>query len=74
LVINVSVVFNVRGLRGVVKHKTIKLLARDQKVDFVAIQETKMETVLDNMCYNLSGDGDCEWVFLPSMGNNGGIL
>jgi hypothetical protein len=66
--------FNVRGLGGVVKHKRIRELVREQHVDFLAIQETKLEVTTDKLCYYLWGDQDCDWAFLPSIGNSGGIL
>lgn len=66
--------FNVRGLGGRVKRKRVRELVREQHVDFLAIQETKLEVVTDNLCFSLWGDKDCEWAFLPSRGNSGGIL
>jgi hypothetical protein len=52
----------------------IRELVQSQRVDFLAIQETKMEVVSDAVCRNLWGDDDCQWVFLPSVGSSGGIL
>jgi exonuclease III len=66
--------YNVRGLGGAVKRNAIKEFIRKEKVDFLAIQETKMETITDSFCYNLWGGEDCQWVFLPAVGNNGRIL
>jgi hypothetical protein len=66
--------FNVRGLGGLVKRKRVRELVREQRVDFLAIQETKLELITDKLCYSLWGDNDCEWAFLPSIGNSGGIL
>ncbi|MCH90743.1 transposon TX1 putative protein, partial [Trifolium medium] len=39
-------------------------MIRHDKVDFLAIQETKMEEVSENLCYNLWGSEDCDWAFL----------
>lgn len=66
--------FNIRGLRGRQKQNKIKELVRSSNVDFLTIQETKMEKISDSLCYRLWGSDDCEWEFLPSEGNNGGIL
>ncbi|WJX33388.1 hypothetical protein P8452_21600 [Trifolium repens] len=33
-----------------------------------------METITDSFCYNLWSGEDCQWVFLPAVGNNGRIL
>jgi len=66
--------FNVRGLRGRQKKNKIKELIRDHKVDFVPIQETKMEVITTRLCQSLWGSDDCDWAFLPSEGNRGEIL
>jgi len=41
-------------------------------VDFLVIQETKLEVVTENLCYSLWGDKHCEWAFFPLMENSGG--
>jgi hypothetical protein len=41
---------------------------------FLALQETKLETISDNLCYSLWGSEDCNWFYLPSVGASGGIL
>jgi hypothetical protein len=66
--------FNIRGLGGAVKRNSIKELLRKENVDFLALQETKLESISDSVCYGLWGDEDCQWVSLPSVGNSGGIL
>jgi exonuclease III len=66
--------YNVRGLGDVVKRKRIRDLIRNNKIDFLAIQETKLEVISENLCYGLWGSCDCDWVFLPSEGRSGGIL
>jgi exonuclease III len=45
-----------------------------ERVDFLAIQETKLEVVSDSVCYSLWGNNDWEWVSCPAVGNSGGIL
>lgn len=66
--------FNCRGLGGRVKRNKIKELICSQNLDFIAIQETKMETISDSFCHYLWGSTDCDWAFQPSVGNSGGIL
>ncbi|MCI06232.1 endonuclease/exonuclease/phosphatase family protein [Trifolium medium] len=66
--------FNIRGLGGKVKRRRIRELVRDHKVDFLALQETKMETILDDFCQSLWGSADCSWAFVPAVGASGGIL
>ncbi|WJX47013.1 hypothetical protein P8452_33752 [Trifolium repens] len=65
---------NIRGLGGAVKRNSIKELLRKEKVQFLAVQETKMESLSDEFCYGLWGGEDCQWVYLPSVGNSGGLL
>jgi hypothetical protein len=57
-----------------VKRRKIRDLVRCENVDFLAIQETKMETFPDNFVVNLWGSNDCGWAVLPAVGNSGGIL
>jgi hypothetical protein len=52
----------------------LKELVRKEKIDFLAIQETKLESVSDALCYSIWGSEDCHWCFLPDVGNSGGIL
>jgi hypothetical protein len=59
---------------GGVKKRRIRELVRHNKVDFLAIQETKLEDISSALCYNLWGSDDCQWSFRPSEGNSGGIL
>lgn len=66
--------FNVRGLGGRVKRNKVKELVRLNNIDFLVIQETKMEEVSYSFCKSIWGSDDCEWAFLPSEGNSGGIL
>jgi len=66
--------FNARGLGGVLKRKKVRELVSGQKVDFLAIQETKMEVISESVCRNLWGDDDFLFAFLPSVGISGGIL
>lgn len=63
---------NIRGLG--VKKKKIKDLIRSNKLEFLAIQETKLETVDGSLSEYLWGDASCEWEFSPSIGRFGGML
>lgn len=65
---------NIRGLGGKVKKKKIKGLVNSNKLDFIAIQETKLETIDNRLCEYLWGDTSCDWVFSPSVGRSGGML
>jgi len=52
--------FNVRGIGGRVKKNKIRDLVKHNNVDFLAVQETKLEEVTSSLCYYLWGDEDCE--------------
>lgn len=66
--------FNTRGVGGLLKRKKIRELVKEQRVDFLAIQQTKKEVITEALCRNLWGDDNFRWAFLPSVGNSGGIL
>lgn len=65
---------NIRGLGGRIKKKKIRTLISHNKLQFVAIQETKLESLEDGLCESLWGGDSCEWVFNPSVGRSGGML
>jgi hypothetical protein len=66
--------FNVRGLGSRVKRNRIRDLVRDQRVEFLAIQETKMESIDEGLCRSLWGGNNCGCLFIPLVGSSGGIL
>jgi exonuclease III len=66
--------FNVRGLGGSIKKRKVRELIFKNQIDFMAIQETKLENINDSLCYSLLGSQDVLWAYLPSVGNSGGIL
>ncbi|KAF1893310.1 hypothetical protein Lal_00001766 [Lupinus albus] len=65
---------NVRGLGGVVKKKAVRSLVRSKQIDFLCIQETKLENIDSTLCSKLWVDSDFDWDFLPSIGKSGRIL
>ncbi|KAK2449806.1 hypothetical protein QL285_008962 [Trifolium repens] len=66
--------FNIRGLGSRVKRRRVRDLVKEEKIDFLAIQETKMEVIPEALAFGLWGNSDCEWRYLPSNGNSGGVL
>jgi hypothetical protein len=66
--------FNVRGLGSRVKRRHIRDLVKEENLDFLAIQETKMEVISEALVFNLWGSSDCGWSFLPAIGDSGGVL
>jgi hypothetical protein len=51
----------------------VKELVIKERVDFLVIQETKLEAITEALYFNLWGSEDCSWCFLPSEGSSGGI-
>jgi exonuclease III len=65
---------NIRGLGSRVKKRKIRELVQAEKVEFLALQETKSEDISESLIHSLWGGDDCDWVHLPATGNSGGIL
>jgi hypothetical protein len=43
--------FNARGIGGRVKRRRIQQLIQVEKIDFMAIQETKLEVITEAVCF-----------------------
>ena len=65
--------FNVRRLGGRIKKNKIRELVRLNIIDFLALQETKLEEVTP-LCFSIWRSEDCDWVFRPSKGSSGDII
>lgn len=65
--------FNIRGLGGRVKKTAMRDLVVKEKLDFVCIQETKLEYVDQRLARILWGSTECNWVFSGSVGASGGL-
>ncbi|MCH88726.1 reverse transcriptase, partial [Trifolium medium] len=56
------------------ERRKIRELVQAEHLDFLALQETKMDVIPNNFVQRLWGNSDCGWVYLPVVGNSGGIL
>ncbi|GKV09171.1 hypothetical protein SLEP1_g20713 [Rubroshorea leprosula] len=65
---------SVRGLGGVGKKAQIRELVIKEKIQFLAVQETKMDIVDRKICRNLWGSEDMDWVAKSSNGMYGGLI
>jgi mannosylglycoprotein endo-beta-mannosidase len=65
---------NVRGLGAGVKKRRIRELVRVEKVEVLALQETKVERVDRSFCASLWGGDDVGWCSVPSNGRSGGLI
>lgn len=52
--------FIIRGLRSRLKRKKDTELITQNNIEFLELQETKMESIANNLCYSLWGSEDCE--------------
>ncbi|MCH82139.1 cytochrome P450, partial [Trifolium medium] len=65
---------NIRGLGGSLKKQKVKGFITANHLDFVAVQETKLDLVDERLCHFLWGNKFCCWSFILAIGNSGGIL
>ena len=66
--------WNVRGVNNSEKRKVIKQFIRDQRVDLVCLQETKVQNMNLRMVRSLGARRFLDWVSVDAMGSAGGIL
>lgn len=65
--------FNVRGLGGSIKKSAVRELVVNEKVDFMCVQETKLDRIDDRLAFVLWGNKECDWVFSGAEGASGGL-
>jgi exonuclease III len=66
--------WNVRGLNSSIRQDVVRMLVDSAKIDVVCCQETKMQPISRRDILSMLGVEFTEFVFLPSIGNSGGIL
>ena len=66
--------WNVRGVNNLEKRKVIKQFIRDQRVDLVCLQETKVQNMNLRMARSLGARRFSDWVSVDASGSAGGIL
>lgn len=64
---------NVRGLGGKVKKRAVRELIGKEKIEFMCLQETKLDSVNDRLACSLWGNRDYGWVYSGSDGASGGL-
>lgn len=65
--------WNIRGLNAPKKRRALRDIISSNKIDVIAIQETKKETFTHRILKSISSKFD-NWFSLPSRGRSGGIL
>ena len=66
--------WNVRGANESSKRKIIKNYVRDQRVDLICIQETKIQAMSEGIVRSLGTGRFIDWRALNAEGATGGIL
>ncbi|GKV33388.1 hypothetical protein SLEP1_g41905 [Rubroshorea leprosula] len=62
------------GLGSALKRKEIGKLVREERPDFLFLQESKLERVDDDLSRTVWNSGDCGWVMKESIGASRGLL
>jgi hypothetical protein len=73
-VIMIGAIWNIRWLNQSGRNLSLEHLIRNNRVDFVGVQETKMEEFSLNFLRNLTTPAPFSWKFLPAKGTARGIL
>jgi exonuclease III len=66
--------WNIRGLGERVKKQKLHHHIVIQRVDLMAVQETKIEVIGHKLCSQLCGGDMVRWRYAPALGRSGGIL
>lgn len=66
--------WNVRGLGSTLKRNAVRKLVRQERVDLLMLQETKLEEVNNSLFKQLWGQEVCEGQWVASSGRSGGII
>ena len=66
--------WNVRGVNEKEKRKIIKTFIRNQRVDLMCIQETKIQSMSEGVARSLGSGRFLDWRALDASGTAGGIL
>jgi exonuclease III len=67
-----GVFWNIRGLNQPERNLSLGHIIRENRLDFVGIQETKKEVFLPSFLKNLTCPVEFTWNFLPTKGTAGG--
>ena len=65
---------NIQGLGNKTKNEWVKELTNKNKINFIAIQETKMDRVSHMDVKFMWGNSNYDYVYSESLENSGGIL
>lgn len=66
--------YNIRGIGGQAKKIEVQQLVREQKLDLLCLQESKVEIIERVRCATLWDDDDFGRCFKASEGRSGGLI
>ena len=66
--------WNVRGANDSSKRKVIKTFIRNQRVDLLCIQETKVQCMMDSIARSIGSGRFLGWKAVNAEGASGGIF
>jgi hypothetical protein len=69
-----GIFWNIRGLNNLGRNFCLGQLIRDNRLDFIGVQETKKEDFHPSFLKNLTLPISFSWNFLPARGTAGGYL
>lgn len=65
---------NIIMLGAPIKKKKLHFFVEKEGLDFLAVQEIKLEQIDDWLCQLVWGNGDFSWCHTPASGSSGGML
>jgi hypothetical protein len=69
-----GIFWNNRGLADLAKHNYLSTLAKDHRLDFLAIFETGRDIFSGSTLRHISGGIDFLWHTMPPRGRSGGMI
>lgn len=66
--------YNIRGLSKREKRRDVKDLIRNSRAEMCCLQESKLEVVHQRTINSIWGRSGCDWDFIKSEGNSGGLI
>lgn len=66
--------WNIRRARSREKATIMTRKVRKYRLLMIAIQETKLQTVTEEIVNHIWGNKECEWITMESLGASGGLL
>ncbi|KAL8557753.1 hypothetical protein ACS0TY_005021 [Phlomoides rotata] len=61
--------YNTRGLGKKAKRKEVRIILQKHSIDLCCLQETKLESISENVCKSIWGHSKFDWAFKASVGS-----